>query len=112
MGFKNKAKRPSINSFSIELFYSFLGQEQNVYIFMVLHDTGEETSLHIRKENARKGSESKENSNLRRLSMAGYFLKKWEGEQKMPALSAEIGQKKVGFVTEPNFQLKCFSFTL
>ena len=23
MGFKNKAKRPSINSFSIELFYSF-----------------------------------------------------------------------------------------
>ena len=68
--------------------------------------------LSIRKENARKGSESKENSNLRRLSMAGYFLKKWEGEQKMPALSAEIGQKKVGFVTEPNFQLKCFSFTL
>ena len=62
--------------------------------FLVSNDAGEGALLLIRKENARKGSESNQNTHLRRVPLADNVLKKWEGEWKKSASSAEIGQQE------------------
>ena len=54
--------------------------EAKCLFFLVSNDAGEGALLLIRKENARKGSESNQNTHLRRVPLADNVLKKWEGE--------------------------------
>ena len=74
-----------------------------MFIFLLVsNDAGEGALLLIRKENARKGSESNQKRHLGRLHMAdNVFTKSGRESEKRLLDRQKSGRKKVGFVTEP-----------